>query len=110
MVEHSLLRINLHYGIAFGAAEAALDIPIDAVALAYLNQSIAGLVSGCQRVSLPPRCRLESLPSGTPFAEIDESPTLAIAILRDLAESDSGLSQLPNNRPLRTESTPACSS
>ena len=50
MVEHSLLPTNLHYCIAFGAAGAALDIPIDAVALAYLNQSIAGLVSACQRL------------------------------------------------------------
>jgi urease accessory protein len=50
MVEHSLLETNLHYCIAFGAAGAALVIPIDAVVMAYLQQSIAGLVSSCQRL------------------------------------------------------------
>jgi urease accessory protein len=50
VVEHSLLEANLHYSIAFGAAGAALGIPADAVVLAYLNQSIAGLVSACQRL------------------------------------------------------------
>jgi urease accessory protein len=50
MLEYSLLATNLHYSIAFGAAGAALAIPADAVALAYLNQSIAGLVSACQRL------------------------------------------------------------
>ena len=41
---------NLHYCIAFGAAGAALGIPLDPVVLAYLNQSVAGLVSACQRL------------------------------------------------------------
>ncbi|HLK66199.1 MAG TPA: urease accessory UreF family protein [Bryobacteraceae bacterium] len=50
MVDRSLLETNLHYCIAFGAAGAAFGIPIDAVAAAYLNQSIAGLVSACQRL------------------------------------------------------------
>ena len=50
MLEHSVLETNLHYCIAFGAAGAALGIPVDAVVLAYLNQSIAGLVSACQRL------------------------------------------------------------
>ena len=50
MVEHSLLQTNLHYCIAFGAAGAALAIPVDTVVLAYLNQSITGLVSACQRL------------------------------------------------------------
>ena len=50
MVEHALIETNLHYSIAFGAAGAALGIPADAVVLAYLNQSIAGLVSACQRL------------------------------------------------------------
>ena len=35
---------------SFGAAGAALGIPVDPVALAYLNQSITGLVSACQRL------------------------------------------------------------
>jgi urease accessory protein len=50
MLELSLLETNLHYPIAFGAAGAALGIPVDAVALAYVHQSIAGLVSCCQRL------------------------------------------------------------
>jgi urease accessory protein len=45
-----LLQTNLHHCIAFGAAGAFLGIPEDAVVLAYLNQSIAGLVSACQRL------------------------------------------------------------
>ena len=50
MLELPVLETNLHYCVAFGAAGAVLDIPVDAVALAYLNQSIAGLVSACQRL------------------------------------------------------------
>lgn len=50
MLETPLLETALHYPVAFGAAGAVLGIPIDAVALAYLNQSIAGLVSACQRL------------------------------------------------------------
>lgn len=46
----TLLDTNLHYCIAFGAAGAAFEIPVDAVALAYLHHSIAGLISGCQRL------------------------------------------------------------
>lgn len=45
-----LLPTNLHYCIAFGAAGGVLGIPADAVVLAYLNHSIAGLVSACQRL------------------------------------------------------------
>jgi urease accessory protein len=50
VLDRSLLETNLHYCIAFGAAGAAFGIPVDAVVLAYLNQSIAGLVSSCQRL------------------------------------------------------------
>jgi urease accessory protein len=50
MLERALLETNLHYCIAFGAAGAAFAIPADAVVLAYLNQSITGLVSACQRL------------------------------------------------------------
>jgi len=50
MLEYELLETNLHYCIAFGAAGAAFGIPADAVVLAYLNQSIAGLISSCQRL------------------------------------------------------------
>lgn len=50
MLEVPVLDTNLHYSIAFGGAGAALGIPVYAVVLAYLNQSIAGLVSACQRL------------------------------------------------------------
>jgi urease accessory protein len=50
MLDRSLLDTNLHHCIAFGAAGAAFDVPIDAAAAAYLNQSIAALVSACQRL------------------------------------------------------------
>jgi urease accessory protein len=50
MLEQPLLETNLHYCVAFGTAGAAFGIPIDAVALAYLNQSITGMVSSCQRL------------------------------------------------------------
>ncbi len=50
MLEHSLFETNLHYCIAFGAVGEAFGIPVGAVVMAYLNQSIAGLVSACQRL------------------------------------------------------------
>jgi urease accessory protein len=50
MAEQSVVETGLHYCICFGAAGAALGIPADALAPAYLNQSIAGLVSCCQRL------------------------------------------------------------
>ena len=50
MLGQSLLETNLHYCIAFGAVGSAFGIPVDAVVPAYLNQSIAGLVSSCQRL------------------------------------------------------------
>ncbi len=46
----SVLPRGLHYSIAFGAAGAMLDIPEELVAQAYLQQSITGLVSACQRL------------------------------------------------------------
>ena len=46
----SPLETNLHYCIAFGAAGAALGVPLEAAVAAYLSQSIAGLVSACQRL------------------------------------------------------------
>ncbi len=50
MLEDSLLAADLHYCIAFGAAGSALGIPLDSVVPAYLHQSMAGLVSACQRL------------------------------------------------------------
>jgi urease accessory protein len=50
MLDQPVLETALHYCVAFGAAGAVLGIPVDAVVLAYLNQSIAGLVSACQRL------------------------------------------------------------
>jgi urease accessory protein len=44
------LSPGLHYPIAFGAAGAALAIPEEPVAQAYLQQAITGLVSACQRL------------------------------------------------------------
>jgi|HubBroStandDraft_3_1064219.scaffolds.fasta_scaffold217795_2 urease accessory protein len=41
---------NLHYSIAFGSAAATLGIDEDAAVLAYLQQSVTGLVSACQRL------------------------------------------------------------
>jgi urease accessory protein len=44
------LPTSLHYPIAFGAAAALLTIPEEASAAAYLQQSITGLISACQRL------------------------------------------------------------
>ena len=41
---------DLHYSIAFGSACRALGIDEDTAVLAYLQQSVAGLVSACQRL------------------------------------------------------------
>jgi urease accessory protein len=41
---------SLPYPIAFGAAAAVVGIPEEATALAYLQQSVTGLVSACQRL------------------------------------------------------------
>ena len=58
-------------------------------------------------VSLPPRCRPESFSSRPPFAEFAESPNLAIAILRGLADRDSSLNRLDNNRASRSKTSTA---
>jgi len=50
MAGRRLIEANLHYSIAFGAAGAALGVPIDAAAQAYLHQSMSGLISACQRL------------------------------------------------------------
>jgi urease accessory protein len=44
------IATDLHYSIAFGAAAAQLAIDEGAAVLAYLQQSVAGLVSACQRL------------------------------------------------------------
>jgi urease accessory protein len=44
------IESDIHYSIAFGSASAALGIDEDAAVLAYLQQSVAGLVSACQRL------------------------------------------------------------
>jgi len=41
---------RLAYPVAFGAAGVALEIPEESIVLAYLQQSITGLVSACQRL------------------------------------------------------------
>jgi urease accessory protein len=50
MLDQPLPETGLHYCIAFGGVGAAFGIPAEAVVLAYLNQSIVGLVSACQRL------------------------------------------------------------
>ena len=44
------IATGLHYPVAFGAVGAAVGIPEEAIILAYLQQSIKGLVSACQRL------------------------------------------------------------
>jgi urease accessory protein len=41
---------DLHYCVAFGVGGAALAIPQRAVVLAYLQQSMAAMISACQRL------------------------------------------------------------
>jgi urease accessory protein len=45
-----IIEPGMHYSIAFGVAGAVLRAPVDAVVLAYLQQSVSGLVSACQRL------------------------------------------------------------
>ena len=54
-------------------------------------------------VPLPSRRRPESRPTRTVLAESDESSTSAFAILRHLADCDSGLKPLHDNQPCRTK-------
>ncbi len=42
--------VSIHYGPAFGLVGGALEIEETLVVLAYLQQSLAGLVSACQRL------------------------------------------------------------
>ena len=49
-IANTQIAADLHYSIAFGAAASALAIDEDAAVLAYLQQSVAGLVSACQRL------------------------------------------------------------
>jgi urease accessory protein len=44
------IATGLHYPVAFGAVGAAVGIAEEAIVLAYLQQSIKGLVSACQRL------------------------------------------------------------
>ena len=46
----AIIPDGLYYPVAFGLAAAHLQIPESDAALAYLRQSIAGLVSACQRL------------------------------------------------------------
>jgi urease accessory protein len=50
LVEAPVLEPGLHYCVAFGGAAAILGIPEDAGTVAYLHQSLAALVSACQRL------------------------------------------------------------
>ncbi|MBV8847323.1 MAG: hypothetical protein JO307_31320 [Bryobacterales bacterium] len=46
----AVLDTGLHYCVVFGAAGALLGISENDTALAYVHQSVAGLVSACQRL------------------------------------------------------------
>jgi urease accessory protein len=50
LLPSSSIPTGLHYPLAFGAVGAAVGIPEEAIVLAYLQQSIKGLVSACQRL------------------------------------------------------------
>ena len=55
LLVNALLRVSaipdsLYYPVAFGLAAAHLQIPKNDTVLAYLRQSISGLVSACQRL------------------------------------------------------------
>ncbi len=41
---------DIHYSLAFGLAGGALNLDEEATVLAYLQQSLAGLISACQRL------------------------------------------------------------
>ena len=41
---------GLHHPIAFGLAGSFLDIPEESITLAYLQQSVSGFISACQRL------------------------------------------------------------
>jgi urease accessory protein len=49
-IANTQIETDLHYAIAFGSAAAALGVDLDSAVLAYLQQSVAGLVSACQRL------------------------------------------------------------
>lgn len=44
------LTSSLHYPVAFGAAGAILRVPEESITQAYLQQSVTGLISACQRL------------------------------------------------------------
>lgn len=46
----SAIPDSMYYPVAFGLAAARLQIPENAAAVAYLRQSVSGLVSACQRL------------------------------------------------------------
>jgi urease accessory protein len=50
LINARILDHDLHYCVAFGVAGAMLGISEHATALAYLHQSMTGLISACQRL------------------------------------------------------------
>ncbi len=50
MVSETVIPDGLAYPVAFGVTGAHLEIPENDIVLAYLRQSIAGLISVCQRL------------------------------------------------------------
>jgi urease accessory protein len=49
-ISRTAIPSGLPYPVAFGAAAAQLGIPAESAALAYLQQSVTGLISACQRL------------------------------------------------------------
>ena len=50
LVNATVIPDDLVYPVAFALAGAHLQIPEDDIVLAYLRQSLAGLISACQRL------------------------------------------------------------
>ena len=50
LLPEASIASGLHYPVAFGGVGAAMGIPQEQIVLAYLQQSIKGLVSACQRL------------------------------------------------------------
>ncbi len=79
---------DLHYCVAFGVAGAALAIPERAVVLAYLQQSMAGMISACQRL----------MPLGQIAANKilwNLKPAILAALARDAGFHDARLQDTP---------------
>ena len=95
MLGVSAIPAGLYYPVAFGVAGAHLKIPEAETALAYLRQSVAGLVSACQRLmpigQVEAACILWNLkhPMLAALASLADSDTREVACFTPLLESAS---------------------